>query len=72
MTGKGIAEPQPQPPCGFIRSISRNRRGPAITQHAQIIDPVDVIGVVVRPEHCVDPVNLPIEQLVAQIRRGID
>ena len=41
-------------------------------QRAQVVDAVGVVGVLVRVEHRVDPIDVGVEQLLAQIRRGVD
>ena len=41
-------------------------------QHAQVIDAVRVVGVLVRVEHRVDAIDLGVEQLLAQVAAGID
>ena len=39
---------------------------------AQIVDAVGVVGVLVGVEHAVEPIDVGIEQLLAQVRRGVD
>ena len=41
-------------------------------QRAQIVDAVGMVGVLVRVEYAVDPIDLGVEKLLAQIRRRID
>ncbi len=41
-------------------------------QRAQIVDAVGVVGMLVGVEHAVEPIDLGIEELLAQIRRGVD
>ena len=72
LSGKGIAEPPPQDPRNLAMGKSRYRPAAAIAQNAQIIDAMAVIGVFVRPEHRIDPINFVVQQLHSQIWRGID
>ena len=39
---------------------------------AQVVDAVGMVGVLVREQHGVDPVDLGVEKLLAQVRRGVD
>ncbi len=39
---------------------------------AQVVDAVGVVGVLVGHQHAVEPVDLGVEQLLAQVRRGVD
>ena len=41
-------------------------------KRAQIVDAVGMVGVLVGVEHAVEPIDLGIEQLLAQIRRRVD
>ena len=41
-------------------------------QGAQVVDAVDVVGVLVGDQHAVDPVDVGVEKLLAQVRRGVD
>ena len=40
--------------------------------HAQVVDTVDVIGMFMGVEHRIDLVDVGIQQLVAEVRRGVD
>ena len=72
LPGKDIAEPHAQPPQRLVRGIARQRRAAAHAQGAQVIDAVGVIGMIVGPQHTVDPADPGGEQLVPQIGRRID
>src|SRR5690606_3928659 len=70
--GKAIAE-------GFVESLSAGTReidvdaAPVMQrQHTQIVDAVAVVGVLMRVEDSIDPIDLGIEQLLAQIAAGVD
>jgi hypothetical protein len=41
-------------------------------ERAQIVDAMGVVGVFVRIEHAVEPIDLGVEELLTQIRRRID
>jgi hypothetical protein len=41
-------------------------------ERAQIVDAMGVVGVFVRIEHAVKPIDLGVEELLPQIRRRID
>ena len=56
-------------------SARRNRRDALAAvdeQAAQIVDAVRVVGMLVRVEHRVDPIDVGVKQLLAQIRRRVD
>ena len=72
LPSKNIVEPLAQPPHGFASSKARDGPGAAIPQRSQFIDAVAMVGMIVRPEHRVDPVDRIGEQLLAQVGRGID
>src|ERR1700678_2859591 len=56
------------------RLIEIDRNAPALMQHdrSEIVDAVGLVGMLMGQEHGVDVVNMGIDQLLAQIRRGID
>ena len=65
----------------FIHALSENvpmikiaRKFGATVERdgAEVVDPVRMIGMVVRVDDTVDRADVSIEQLVAQIRRGVD
>ena len=72
LSGKDVTEPLSQPPYGFLHAEARQRTAAAISQRAQVIDSMAVIGMVVRPENGVDPVYPAAQELVAQVRRRVD
>ena len=72
LSGEDIAEALPQPPDGLSLGKSRDRPRAPVAQHAQIIDAVAVIGVIVRPEHRVDMADPVRQQLRAAIGGGVD
>ena len=39
---------------------------------AQVVDAVGVVGVLMGEEDAVEPVDVGVEQLLAQVRRGVD
>ena len=41
-------------------------------QRPQIVDAVRVVGMFMRDQHAVEPVDLGVEQLLAQVRRAVD
>ncbi len=41
-------------------------------QRAQVVDAVGMVGVLVGVENAVDPIDIGVEQLLAQIGRGVD
>ena len=52
--------------------IDGDAPAPVVGHHAQIIDAVGVVGMVVGVEHAVEPADAGIEQLLAEIRRAVD
>src|SRR5439155_4966479 len=57
---------------GLARAVERQRCGAAVGDRAQIVDTVGVVGVVVREEHRVDPVDAGSDELQAELGWGID
>ncbi len=51
-----------------------DRDAAALVQHhrAQIVDAMGLVGVLMRQEHRVDVVDLAVDQLLAQVGRGVD
>src|SRR5262249_36768414 len=45
---------------------------PMDEQAAQVVNAVGMVGMFVRVEHGISPIDLGVEQLFAQVRRGID
>ena len=41
-------------------------------QRAQIVDAVDVVGVLMGEQHAVEPVDIGVEKLLAQVGRSVD
>ena len=41
-------------------------------QRAQVVDPMGVVGMLVGEQHGVEPVHVGVEQLLAQVGRGVD
>ena len=39
---------------------------------AQVVDAVRVVGMLVGEENAVEPIDVGVEQLLAQVRRGVD
>ena len=56
------------------RLVQIDRNAPALMQHhgAEIVDAVGLVGVLMGQEHRVDVVDIGVDQLLAQIGRGID
>src|SRR5262245_42233728 len=69
---EAIGEAHPELlPCQLV-IVGGDAPPPVIGHHAQIIDAVGVIGVVVREQHAVEPANPDVEQLLTEIWRGVD
>src|SRR5205807_1971757 len=69
---EAIPEPGAHRLRGRLIEIDVDPPAPVDEQAAQIVDAVGVVGVLVGEQHRVEPVHLGIEQLLAQVRRGID
>ena len=56
------------------RLVQIDRNAPALVQHhrAEIVDAVGLVGVLVGQEHRVDMIDPGVDQLLAQIGRGVD
>ncbi len=57
LSGEYIVEPLTQPSHGFSHGITRYRTSTTIAERSQIIDPVGMVGMVMSPEHGIDPVD---------------
>ncbi len=69
---EAIGEPRHHVFSGRLVEINGN--APALMQHdgTEIVDAVGLVGVLVGQEHRVDVIDLGIDQLLAQIGRGVD
>ncbi len=72
LTSKNVSETLAEPISSIFGSKAWNRTSTAVSQHAQIIDTMAMIRVIMRPENAIQPVNIVVEQLLAKIRRSID
>jgi hypothetical protein len=72
LTSKNVSETLAEPISSIFGSKAWNRTSTAVSQHAQIVDPMAMIRVIMRPENAIQPVNIVVEQLLAKIRRSID
>ena len=56
------------------RLIEVDGNAPALVQHdrAQIVDAVGLVGVLMGQEHRIDVIDIGVDQLLAQIGRGVD
>ncbi len=56
------------------RLVQIDRNAPALMHHdrAQIVDAMGLVGVLVGQKHRVDVVDMGVDQLLAQIGRGVD
>ena len=69
---EAIGEPRHDVLGGRLVEIGRD--APALMQHhrAQIVDAVGLVGMLVGQEHRVEVIDFGVDQLLAQIRRGVD
>ena len=56
------------------RLVEIDRNAPALVQHdgAQVVDPMGLVGVFVGQEHRIDVIDIGVDQLLAQVGRGVD
>src|SRR5882672_246192 len=56
------------------RLIEIDRNAAALMQHdrTEIVDPMGLVGMFMGQEHCVYMIDIGVDQLLAQIGRGID
>ncbi len=56
------------------RLVQIDRNAPALMQHdrAQIVDAVGLVGMLMGEKHRIDVIDLGVDQLLAQIGRGVD
>ena len=69
---EAIAEAGVQGARGRLVHVDVDAAALVHEQRAQIVDAVGVVGVLVGDQHAVEPVDLGLEQLLAQIRRAVD
>ena len=57
-----------------VDSVQIDRNAPALVHHdrAQIVDAVGLVGVLVGQEHGVEVIDIGVDQLLAQVGRGVD
>ena len=69
---EAIGKPQQDVLGGRLVQIDRN--APALMQHhrTQIVDAVGLVGMLMGQEHRVDVIDIGVDQLLAQIGRGVD
>ena len=68
---EAIGEALPEQAARCLVVIDRDAPAAVISHHAQIIDAVGMIGVIVRVEHAVEPPDTYVEQLLAEVGRGV-
>ena len=69
---KAIAEAHAQGSGGVPIHVNVNSPPSLDKEGSKVVDAVDVIGMGMSEEYRVEPINVRIEKLLAQIRRGID
>ena len=69
---EAIGEALPELLSGQLVVIHGDPAPPVIGHHAQIIDAVGMVGMVMGEEHAVEPPDAHVEQLLAEVRRGVD
>ena len=69
---EAIAEPGVHHRRGLFVEVNVDQSPPPHEQRTQIIDAMGVVGMLVGVENAVEPIDLGVEQLLAQIRRGVD
>src|SRR5262249_58724405 len=57
---------------GALVDIERDALAAVNEQAAQVVNAVGMVGMLMRIEHGVEPIDLGVKQLLAQIRRRID
>ena len=69
---EAIGEPRHDVFGGRLVEIDRN--APALMQHdrTQIVDAVGLVGMLMGQEHRIDVIDIGVDQLLAQVGRGID
>jgi hypothetical protein len=67
-----VAEAHEQHAPGRLVDVNVEPTLPLHIQSAQIVDAVGMIGMLVRVEHAVEPVDFGVEELLAQVGRGVD
>ena len=69
---EAIAEAQLEHPPGRLVAVDVDAPPLGEEQAAQVVDAVGVVGMLMGIEHAVDPVDAGVEELLAQVRRGVD
>ena len=69
---KAVGEPRHDVFRGRLVQIDRNAS--ALMQHdrTEIVDPVGLVGMLMGQEHRIDMIDIGVDQLLAQIGRGVD
>ena len=69
---EAIFKPGPDDLGSRLAKIHVDAPALAHKQGAEIVDTVAVVGVLVAHQHAVEPLHVGIEQLLSEIRRGVD
>ena len=69
---EAIGEALPELLSGQLVVIHGNPPPPVIGHHAQIIDAVGMVGMVMGEKHAVEPADAHVQQLLAEVRRAVD
>ena len=69
---EAIGEARAEQLAGGRVEIDVDAATPVERHQAQIVDAVHVIGMVVGVEHAIDPTDAGVEQLLAEVGRGVD
>src|SRR3954469_11824908 len=69
---EGISEPMPQAGEGCRVSIQRNCTAECRSNRPQIVDPVNVIAVIVGNNHPMKMADFSVEQLLTKVRAAVD
>src|SRR5690242_8519651 len=69
---EAIVEAMIEHPPGRLVHIGVELTAGANEQRAQVVDAVGVVGMLVRVEDAIEPIDIRVQELLAQVRRGVD
>ena len=71
LSGEHISEPLPEAAGCLGTGKPRQTRAATKAERSEIVNAMTMIGVIVRPENAIDPVDGIFQQLLSQVGRGV-
>ncbi len=69
---EAVAEARPDHLRGGLAEVHVDAAALADEQRPEVVDAVAMVGVLVGHQHAVEPIDVGVEELLAEVRRGVD